>query len=92
MFLHIGADTVVRMKDIIAVFDIKAGRTPIGESFIKNIAQDSIVDIAEGCPKSFIITDKKVYLSAISSVTIKKRAEYGFSVIGEDDFADRNRG
>ena len=92
MFLHIGADTVVRMKDIIAVFDIKAGKTPIEESFIKNIAKNSIVDISEGYPKSFIITDKKVYLSAISSVTIKKRAACGFEVIGEDDFADRNRG
>lgn len=92
MFLHIGADTVVPMRDIIAVFDVKAGKTQIEQSFLQNIAEDAIIDISEGYPKSFIITDKMVYLSAISSVTIKKRAEYGFSVGDEDDFTDRSRG
>ena len=34
-----------------------------------------IIDISENDPKSFVITDKKIYLSAISSVTLKKRAD-----------------
>ncbi len=82
MFLHIGGEVVIPVKNIIAIFDIDS--TTISkdtrefltiseeEGFIKTISQD--------LPKSFIITesDKKsmIYLSPISSVTLQKRASY----------------
>ena len=36
---------------------------------------NSIIDISGNQPKSFIVTKYKVYLSAISSMTLRKRAD-----------------
>ena len=36
--------------------------------------EKKIIDVSEKNAKSFIITNKIVYLSAISSLTLKKRA------------------
>ncbi len=52
---------------------VKSG---INQKFIQLKRDEKVVeDISEGNGKSFIITDKKVYLSAISTLTLKKRAE-----------------
>ena len=67
MFLHLGSDVSVALKDVIAINDY---------SYLKTIrSKKFIIDISENDPKSFVITDKKIYLSAISSVTLKKRAD-----------------
>ncbi len=75
MFLHLGADTVVPLDTVIAITDIKTVNSPINREFLKIMKDEKLVyDISENDPKSFIITDKIVYLSAISSLTLKKRA------------------
>lgn len=75
MFLHLGADTVIPLKNIIAIHDLKSSKSHINNEFIKNMRNDKkVVDISENNAKSFVITDKKIYLSAISSMTLKKRA------------------
>mgnify|MGYP003596915562 FL=1 len=75
MFLHLGSDVSVALKDVIAINDYSYLKT-INKEFLKNMrSKKFIIDIAENDPKSFVITDKKIYLSAISSVTLKKRAD-----------------
>ncbi len=75
MFLHLGADTVIPLKNVIAIHDLKSSKSQINNDFIKNMRSDKkVVDISENNAKSFVVTDKKVYLSAISSMTLKKRA------------------
>ncbi len=75
MFLHLGADIVVPLRDVIAITDFKSGKSGINKEFLKKMQDDKkIVDISENSGKSFIITDEKIYLSAISSLTLKKRA------------------
>ena len=75
MFLHLGADMVVPLSDVIAITDLTSGKSGINQEFL-NKMQDKkkIIDISEENAKSFIITSKIVYLSAISSLTLKKRA------------------
>lgn len=74
MYLHLGADTVIPLKDVIAIADMKATGS-INKEFLTTMHEEQmIVDISGKRPKSFIITDKIVYLSAISSLTLKKRA------------------
>jgi ribosomal protein S8 len=82
MFLHIGGDTVIPIKNIIAIFDMDTTKVSKDtkeflkiaeeEGFIKNISQD--------LPKSFIITEtdkkSKIYLSPISSGTLQKRSGF----------------
>jgi hypothetical protein len=56
---------------------MKAVKSGINEDFLKNMQDENLVDdVSEGNAKSFIVTDKMVYLSAISAVTLKKRANF----------------
>lgn len=77
MFLHLGGDVIVRLKNVIAIFDLEVAGAPASKEYLQ-IAKDEgfLVDISEGSPKSFVTTDRKVYLSPISSVTLKKRTAF----------------
>lgn len=76
MFLHLGADTVVALKDIISINDYKSFRSIINREFIKKMRnKKNVIDISEQNPKAFVVTSSNIYLSAISSMTLKKRAE-----------------
>lgn len=82
MFIHLGKDVAVPLKNIIAIFDLDATTTSkITKEFLR-VAQeeDFIENISEDIPKSFIITEQdkksKIYLSHISSVTLQKRANF----------------
>lgn len=82
MFIHLGGDVVVPLKDIIAIMDIESSsisqntkeflQTAEDEGFIKRISNDN--------PKSFILSEKDnktiIYLSPISSVTLQKRSGF----------------
>ena len=82
MFMHLGGDVVISIKDIICIMDLESSnvsnttkeflKTAEDEGFIKNISADE--------PKSFILTEKQnktiIYLSPISSVTLFKRAGF----------------
>ena len=75
MFLHLGADTVVPLRDVIAITDLKSGKLGINKAFLDKMQDEKkIIDVSEKKAKSFIITGKAVYISAISSLTLKKRA------------------
>lgn len=83
MFLHLGADTVIPLRDVITITDLKAVRSGINEEFLRVMQEEKMIeDISENNAKSFVVTDKKVYLSAISSTTLKKRAQF---LLEEDD-------
>ncbi|MDD4599752.1 hypothetical protein SDC9_04257 [bioreactor metagenome] len=85
MFLHLGADTVIPLSEVIAITDLKSVRSSINRKFLNNSRDNNkVIDISSNNPKSFIVTKKVVYLSAISSLTLKKRAGY-FPEAGEDD-------
>lgn len=75
MFLHLGANTAIPLRNVIAIFDIKISGSAATEQYIKKVKSvNKVVDISDGAVKSFIITDQKIYMSAISSHTLKKRA------------------
>lgn len=82
MFLHIGGDVVLPIKNVIAIFDIES--TTISKDtrdFLRVAEEEGFVEsISEDLPKSFIITEidkkSKIYLSPISSVTLQKRSGF----------------
>lgn len=77
MFLHLGADTVIPLRDVIAITDMKAVKSGINDEFLRVMNEESMInDVSEGNAKSFVVTDKVVFLSAISSTTLKKRAQF----------------
>lgn len=77
MFLHLGADTVIPLRDVVAITDIKGARLGINDDFLRVMQEEHLIeDISEGNAKSFVVTDKRVFLSAISAATLKKRANF----------------
>ncbi len=88
MYFHIGNDHVVRLKDVVGVFDMD--NTTISRSGRKflSVAQKNgeIVEAAgDGLPRSYVVTERggrvRVYLSALSSQTLLKRANAGAAAL-----------
>jgi hypothetical protein len=84
MFLHLGENVVVPVKDIIAIFDMETsiyGSDTV--QFLRMAEEDGFVErITKEKPKSFVIAEvnkkSKIYLSPISSVTLGKRTVVHF--------------
>ncbi|MFZ5968725.1 MAG: extracellular matrix regulator RemB [Bacillota bacterium] len=92
MFLHLGGDIVIPIKDIVSIIDassvIKSKDT---KEFFRIAEEEGFVyRISEEKPKSFVVTEKTekinkgkeiivktiIYYSPISSVTLQKRASF----------------
>lgn len=81
MFLHLGGDTVVAMKDVIAIFDLDiTSISKITREFL-HIAEEEgfVINVSEDLPKSYVLAEtnreSRVYVSPISAATLLKRAE-----------------
>jgi extracellular matrix regulatory protein B len=74
MYIHIGEDINIRAKDIISILDKEsANNSPLVEEFISH-RKDKVINLSKNPFKSVIITFDNVYLSPISSGTLKKRS------------------
>ena len=81
MFLHLGENVVIPIREIIAIFDIDSTSNIDTRHFLKIAGEEGFIKkISKEKPKSFILTerDKKsiIYLSPISSVTLQKRSGF----------------
>lgn len=82
MFLHLGENVVVPIKDIIGIFDMETSMYSSDTiQFLRMAEEDGFVErITKEKPKSFIIAEvdkkSKVYLSPISSATLTKRSKF----------------
>jgi len=78
MFIHLGGDTAAPKEEVIAILNMQlTKKNEINREFLSLAREEGFVeqigDRSEA--KSFIITTKKVYLSPISSMTLKKRSK-----------------
>ncbi len=84
MFLHLGENIVVPVKDVIGIFDIESTMYSSDTSqFLRMAEEDGFVErITKDKPKSFIIAEvdkkSKIYLSPISSTTLSKRTNISY--------------
>ena len=85
MYLHLGQDTVIKLDEIIGIFDMET-------STISKITRDylaqaekagQVVNVSMELPKTFILcrdtkskSGKTVYISQISSSTLLKRSRF----------------
>ena len=81
MYLHLGADCMVKNSEIIAVFNLRHSQSLIYGEFVEACAHRyKVVDAAGGeAYASLILTEDALYLSSISAATLKKRAESGLA-------------
>ena len=84
MFLHLGENVVVPIKDIIGIFDLQNTMYSSDTiQFLRLAEEDGFVErITEEQPKSFIIAEvnnkSKIYFSPISSTTLTKRTDIDY--------------
>jgi hypothetical protein len=82
MFLHIGGDVVIPIKNVIAILDIETTTiSKDSKDFLRIAEEEGFIEaISEDLPKSYIITEvekkSKIYLSPISSITLQKRSGF----------------
>ena len=85
MFLHLGENVVVPIKDIIGIFDLQNTMYSSDTiQFLRLAEEDGFVErITDEQPKSFIIAEvnnkSKIYFSPISSTTLTKRTYIDYS-------------
>lgn len=81
MFLHLGENVVVPVKDVIGIFDMETSTYNSDTvQFLRAAEEDGfVVRITKDKPKSFIVAEvnkkSKVFISPISSSTLGKRTE-----------------
>ena len=79
MYLHIGKDVSVKLKDIIGIFNIETLQKTKEYEKITEDLKYNIIDISEGKQKTIILTIenniKKGYISNILSTTLEKRTK-----------------
>jgi len=79
MYLHLGYESVVNFKDIIAIFDMENTTvSKISREFLLVAQEEGFVEnVSEDLPKSYIVCEikgkSKVFISPISSATLLKR-------------------
>ncbi len=82
MFLHIGGDKVIPVRNVIAILDIETTTlSKDTKEFLKTAEEEGFIEtISDDLPRSFIVTEvnkkSKIYLSPISSITLQKRSGF----------------
>ena len=75
MYLHLGNNRVIRSADVIGLFDLD--NTTISAVTRKFLADadkaKKVVSIRDEIPKSFVLTDKKIYMTQISVQALHNR-------------------
>ncbi|MDY6012020.1 extracellular matrix regulator RemB [Clostridium sp.] len=85
MFLHLGENVVVPIKDVIGIFDLQTTMYSSDTiQFLRMAEEDGFVErITNDKPKSFVIAEvdkkSKIYLSPISSSTLTKRTDFEYN-------------
>ncbi len=80
MYLHLGGDVVVNLKDVIAIMDLDVTTvSKITREFLTVAEEEGfVINVSDDLPKSYVLTERdnesRLYVSPISSQTLLKRA------------------
>ena len=77
MFLHIGNDVLIKYKEIIGIFELQGNLSEAHKQIqANNLFNDrQHIYINKKDIKSCVLTDRNVYFSNISSITLKRRGQ-----------------
>ena len=81
MYLHIGEDTVVNSKNIIGIFDMDTSTVSKAtrDYLEKAEKENKIIYVNYELPKSFVVTENKVYVGPLNTATLLKRTRQEFN-------------
>lgn len=76
MYLHLGEDVVVNANRIIGIFDMDTSTVnkATRDYLFKAEKNKKILYVNYELPKSFVVTDNKIYVSPLNTATLLKRA------------------
>ena len=82
MYLHIGEDTVINDKGIIGIFDMDTSTVnkATRDYLSKAEKEKRVIYVNYELPKSFIVTDNKIYISPLNTGTLLKRTRQEFTL------------
>lgn len=77
MYLHLGENTLIKDEEIIGIFDMDTSTVnkATRDFLTKSQKDNKIIYVNYDLPKSFIVTDKNVFVSPINTSTLNKRAK-----------------
>ena len=81
MYIHLGAETVVKQSEIVGIFDIETTTiSKNGRDFFKKATKSKkVYNVSFEMPKSFVICEDRktgeqtVYITPLSAATLQKR-------------------
>ncbi len=83
MYLHLGQDTVIKVDEIVGIFDMETSTiSKYTRSYLADAQKaGKVVNVSLEMPKSFVLCCNKesnvtVYITQISSATLLKRTGY----------------
>ena len=83
MYLHVGNGKMIKTGSVIGIFDLDNASVSKRTRAYLNRSQKKgqVVTVGSELPKAFVVTanrrgENRVYLSALSSETLKKRSGY----------------
>ena len=75
MFIQITKDKTMRLKDVIGAFDLDTSTVSgVTKSFLSKAEKNGRIEGINILPKSFVLTDKKIYFSSNMTGHIVKSA------------------
>ena len=77
MFIHIGAGSMLRDREILGFFDMDGKwDSDVTKDFLKRCERDGrTVSAGDDLPRSFVLTDDRLVFTHISTSALKSRAE-----------------
>ena len=76
MYIHIGGEVTLPSNKIIGIFDIE--KTSVNKDvndYLKKLQkQGRIYYVSYDMPKSFVVTEERVYITNVSVFTLKRRS------------------
>ncbi len=74
MFLHIGGSQIVFNRELIGIFNLDLTEKSVNKQFLDfATGKLSKAPIGSDHPRSFVVTDHRVYISPISPLTLSRR-------------------
>ncbi len=76
MYLHVGADVVVGLRQVIAILNLRSARRGGATlELLEKLKQENrLIQVEGGEPRSLVLTDRGGILSPISATTLKRRS------------------
>lgn len=85
MFIHLGSDNMIASDQIVAIFNIESSvDSSIQEILDKSQGKNLVVIGTRDIAKSLVLTNDKIYLSPISSLTLMKRSRSVYEGVHHD--------